>query len=142
MLRLSISVLSAVLLLGAPQLRADGLSAAELLKEVENCSLKLTGEGPPIDAEAEAMIVKVGEAVLAKGVSAHLFYVSPGKDGKPDDFGLILDATPAQVAKALPRFAKPKDVNGYLRDLEPIGDPDGTGNGQEKTLLVCRAGAA
>jgi len=142
MLRLSISILSAVLLLGATQLRAEGLSAAELLKEVENCSLKLTGEGPPIDAEAQAMIVKVGEAVLAKGVSAHLFYFSPGKDGAPDDFGLILDATPAQVTKALPRLAQPKDVNGYQRDLEPIGDPDGTGNGQEKTLFVCRANAA
>jgi len=55
MLRLSISALSAALLLGAPQLRAEGLSAAELLKEVENCSLKLTGEGPPIDAEAQAI---------------------------------------------------------------------------------------
>lgn len=117
----------------------EGLSAAQLVKEVENCSLKLTGEAPPIDSKAQAMIVKVGEAVLAKGVSAHLFYFAPGRDGSRDDFGLILDATPAQVQKALPRLAKPREVNGYRRDLEPIGNPDDSNQGGDKTLFVCRA---
>jgi len=130
------------LLVCASPAGAQGLSASELVKEVENCSLKLTGEAPPIDAEAQAMIVKVEEAALAKGVTAHLFYFAPGKDGRADDFGLILDATPAQVKKALPRYAKAREVNGYTRDLEPIGDPDGTGAGQDKTLFVCRANAS
>jgi len=121
---------------------AAGLSAAELVREVENCSLQLTGEMPPIEAEAQAMIVKVGQAVLAKGVTAHLFYFAPGRDGRKDDYGLILDAPLNEVQKALPRYAEGREVGGYWRDLEPIGDPDGSGNGQEKSLLVCRAGQA
>lgn len=139
MSRFSGYLLSVILLLGTGAVRADGLSASELLKEVENCSLKLTGEAPPIDVQAQAMIVKVTEALLAKGVTAHLFYFAPGKDGKADDFGLILDAPPAQVQKVLPRLAKARDANGYRRKLESIGDPDGSGNGQDKTLIVCRA---
>lgn len=132
-------LLSLLLLVTAASARADGLSAAELLKEVENCSLSLTGEAPPIDAQAEAMVVRVTEALVAKGITAHLFYFAPGKDGRRDDFGLILDAPLAQIRKALPRLAKPREVNGYRRDLEPIGNPDDSNEGGDKTLFVCRA---
>ncbi len=136
------SFLSLLLCAAALPATAAGLSAAELVKEVENCSLQLTGDVPPIEAEAQAMIVKVGQAVLAKGVTAHLFYFAPGRGGRKDDYGLILDAPLNTVEKALPAYAEGREVNGYWRDLEPIGDPDGSGNGQDKSLLVCRAGQA
>ncbi len=140
MVRVSVCLLFAVW--AAAPAGAAGLSAAELIKEVEHCSLRLTGDVPPIDADAQAMIVKVGEAVLAQGVTAHLFYFAPGKDGRKDDYGLILDAPADTVQKVLPEFARGREVNGYWRDLEPIGDPDGSGSGQDKSLFVCRAGQA
>jgi hypothetical protein len=118
---------------------AEGLTAKQLLPDVEKCSLKLTGNAPEIDPEAQAMVLRVEKATLAKGLTAHLFYFAPGKDGKADDFGLILDGPPALVAKALPRYAAAKRVNGYTRELRTIGDPDGTGGGEDKTLLVCTA---
>ncbi len=138
MVRVSVCLLFA--LWAAAPAGAAGLSAAELIKEVEHCSLRLTGDMPPIDENAQAMIVRVGEAVLAQGVTAHLFYFAPGKDGRKDDYGLILDAPVDTVEKALPAFAGGREVNGYWRDLEPIGDPDGSGYGQDKSLFVCRAG--
>lgn len=119
--------------------QAQGLSAGELLPDVENCTLTLAGERPPIDEDAEAMVLKVGKADVGAGVTAHLFYFAPGKDGKRDDFGLLLDAPVEVVRTKLPALAKPTKVNGYLREVSPVADPDGSGNGQGKTLLVCRA---
>jgi hypothetical protein len=133
-------VLFAVALLGATVVRGQGLSASELLSDVRDCSLTLTGERPPIDQDAEAMVLKVGKAEVGAGVTAHLFYFAPGKDGKRDDFGLLLDAPVEVVRRKLPALAKPTKVNGYLRDISAVGDPDGSGNGEGKTLLVCRAG--
>jgi hypothetical protein len=118
---------------------AQGLSAYELLLEVEKCSLTLGGEAPKFDPEAQALIVNVTSASVGPGITAHLFYFAPGKDGARDDFGLILDAEPAVVAKALPQYAQPKVTNGYRRELTAIGDPDGSGQGKGKSLLVCRA---
>jgi hypothetical protein len=102
--------------------------------------LTLGGEAPKFDPEAQAMILKVAGANVGPGITAHLFYFAPGKDGVPDDFGLILDAEPAVVAKALPQYAQSRIVNGYRRELTAIGDPDGSGEGKGKSLLVCRAG--
>jgi hypothetical protein len=119
---------------------AQGLSAKELLPDVQDCSLTLTGERPPIEQDAEAMVLKVGKAEVGAGVMAHLFYFAPGKDGRRDDFGLLLDAPVDVVRKKLPALAKPAKVNGYVREISPVGDPDGSGNGEGKTLLVCRAG--
>ncbi len=130
-------VLAPLLALAWPA-HAQGLSAYELLLEVESCSLTLGGEAPKIDPEAQALILSVTSANVGPGVTAHLFYFSPGKDGARDDFGLILDAEPAVAAKALPQFARPKVVNGYRRELTAIGDPDGSGQGKGKSLLVCR----
>lgn len=117
---------------------AQELSAYELLLEVEKCSLTLGGEAPKFDPEAQAMILKVASSNVGPGITAHLFYFAPGKDGARDDFGLILDAEPAAVAKALPQYAQPKVTNGYRRELTAIGDPDGSGQGKSKSLLVCR----
>jgi hypothetical protein len=117
---------------------AQGLSAYELLLEVEKCSLTLGGQAPKFDAEADAMILTVGKSDVGKGITAHLFYYAPGKNGARDDFGLILDAAPEAVARALPHYAQTKAANGYRRELAPIGDPDGSGGGGDKSLLVCR----
>jgi hypothetical protein len=76
---------------------------------------------------------------VGKGITAHLFYFARGKDGAADDFGLILDAPVAAVSRAFPRYTGVKALNGYRRQLQSIADPDGSGNGQEKALLVCRA---
>jgi len=133
------SSLVALALCAALPAAATGLSAKELLPDVEKCSLKLTGAPPQIDPAAQALVLPVEKTTLAKGLTSHLFYFAPGKDGKADDFGLILDASPALVAKALPRYAAARRVNGYLRALRPIGDPDGTGGGEDKTLLLCSA---
>jgi hypothetical protein len=120
---------------------AQGLSASELLPEVRDCTLTLSGERPPIEAEAEAMVLKVGKAEVGGGVTSHLFYFAPGKDGQRDDFGLLLDAPVEVVRTALPALAEPTKRNGYHRSISPIGDPDGSGNGEGKTLLACRARA-
>ena len=117
---------------------AQGLSAYELLMEVENCSLTLGGQAPKFDPEAQAMILTVAKSEVGRGITAHLFYFAPGKEGARDDFGLILDAEPAVVAKSLPQYAQTKAVNGYRRELTAIGDPDGSGEGKGKSLLVCR----
>ena len=42
------------------------------------------------------------------------------------------------MAKSLPQYAQTKTVNGYRRELTAIGDPDGSGEGKGKALLVCR----
>jgi hypothetical protein len=42
------------------------------------------------------------------------------------------------VAKALPQYAQTKAANGYRREFTAIGDPDGSGDGKGKSLLVCR----
>jgi hypothetical protein len=126
-------------LLAAFPAGAQGLSASELLPEVRKCTLTLTGERPPIDEQAEAMVLKVGAAAIGGGVTSHLFYFAPGKDGRRDDFGLLLDAPIEVVRKALPALARPADLNGYRREVAPIGDPDGSSSGAAKTLLVCRA---
>ena len=118
---------------------AQGPSAGELLPDVRNCSLTLTGERPPMDQDAEALVLKVGKADVGAGVTSHLFYFAPGKEGRRDDFGLLLDAPLEVVRKKLPALARPTKVNGYTRDVSPVGDPDGSGNGDGKTLLVCRA---
>jgi hypothetical protein len=118
---------------------AQGLSAGELLPEVEKCSLRLTGEAPPMDPDADALVLKVGKADIGGGVTSHLFYFAPGKAGQPDHFGLLLDATVNAVRQALPDLARPVQVNGYHRDLTPIADPDGSSNGDGKSLLACRA---
>jgi hypothetical protein len=120
---------------------AEGLSAGELLPDVQNCSLTLSGERPPIDEDADAMVLKVGKAEVGGGVTSHLFYFAPGKGGKPDEFGLLLDAPVEVVRNKLPALAKTTKVNGYVRDISPVGDPDDSGNGEGKTLLVCRADA-
>jgi hypothetical protein len=117
---------------------AQGLSAYELLLEVEKCSLTLGGEAPKFDPEADALILNVGKSDIGRGITAHLFYYAPGRDGARDDFGLILDATPEAVAEALPHYAQSRMTNGYRRELAPIGDPDGSGGGTGKALLVCR----
>ena len=130
-------VLTSLLALPWPT-HAQGLSAYELLLEVEKCSLTLGGEAPKIDPEAQAMILSVTSSNVGPGITAHLFYYAPGKDGARDDFGLILDAEPAVVAKALPQYAQPKVANGYRRELTAIGDPDESGQGKGKSLLVCR----
>jgi hypothetical protein len=119
---------------------AQGLSAGELLPDVRDCTLTLSGERPQIDQDAEAMVLKVGKSEVGAGVTAHLFYFAPGRDGKRDDFGLLLDAPLEVVRKKLPALAKPIQVNGYLREVSAVADPDGSGNGERKTLLVCRAG--
>ena len=116
-------------------------AAGAVTREVDPGSrptVTLGGEAPKIDPEAQAMIVKVTGANVGPGITAHLFYFAPGKDGARDDFGLILDAEPATVAKALPQYAQPKMANGYRRELTAIGDPDGSGQGKGKSLLVCR----
>ncbi len=118
---------------------AQGLNAKDLLPEVENCTLTLTGQPPDLDPEADAMVIKVGQASLGGGVTAHLFYYAPGKDGQRSTFGLILDATPEVVSNALPHYARTVAANGYRRELTSFGDPDGTSDGQGKALLVCRA---
>ena len=118
---------------------AQGLNAYELLLEVEKCSLTLSGQAPKIDPEADALILTVGKTDVGQGITAHLFYFAPGKAGARDDFGLILDAEPERVAKALPQYAQPVAANGYRRELTSIGDPDGSGEGKSKSLLVCRA---
>jgi hypothetical protein len=120
---------------------AQGLSAGELLPEVRNCTLTLSGERPPIDAEADAVVLKVGKAEVGGGVTSHLFYFAPGKNGGRDDFGLLLDAPVEVVRKALPALAKPTSLNGYHRGISPIGDPDGSSGGEGKTLLACKARA-
>lgn len=132
----------AVALCGTPVLSvlAQGLNATELLPEVEQCSLKLTGERPPMDPEADALVLKVGSGTVGAGITSHLFYFAPGKDGRPDDFGLLLDAPVEIVAKALPDYAEEQELHGYRRQLTTIGDPDGSGQGEQKSLLVCRAG--
>jgi hypothetical protein len=117
---------------------ADELNAKELLPEIEKCTLKLGGQRPDIDPDAQALIVKVGRGTVGKGITAHLFYFARGKDGRQDDFGLILDATPEAVAKVLPHYAVEKSVNGYRRQLQPIGDPDESAQGQSKSVLVCK----
>jgi hypothetical protein len=117
---------------------AQGLSAYELLLEVETCSLTLGGEAPKFDPDADAMIMTVGKSEIGKGITAHLFYYAPGRGGARDDFGLILDATPEAVAKAMPHYAQTQNANGYRRELAPIGDPDGSSGGAGKSLLVCR----
>jgi hypothetical protein len=117
---------------------AQGLNAYELLLEVEKCSLTLGGEAPKFDPEADAMILTVAKSDIGKGITAHLFYYAPGRDGARDDFGLILDATPEAVTKALPHYAQTRMANGYRRELAPIGDPDGSSGGAGKSLLVCR----
>jgi len=124
---------------GAATAAAQGLSASELLPEVRSCTLTLGGQRPPIDAGAEAMVLKVGKAEVGGGVTSHLFYFAPGKDGGRDDFGLLLDAPVEVVRQALPALAKPATLNGYHRGISPIGDPDGSSNGGGKTLLACRA---
>lgn len=122
--------------------QAQGLSAYELLMEVENCSLTLSGQAPKFDPEAEAVVLTVSSSEVGQGITAHLFYFAPGKEGARDDFGLILDAEPATVARALPQYAQSKAVNGYRRELTGIGDPDGSAKGKGKALLVCRGGRA
>lgn len=129
--------LAATLALSWPT-HAQGLSAYELLMEVERCSLTLGGQAPKFDPEAQAMILTVAKSEVGRGITAHLFYFAPGKQGGRDDFGLILDAEPAVVAKALPQYAQIETVNGYRRELTAIGDPDGSGEGKGKSLLVCR----
>jgi hypothetical protein len=121
---------------------AQGLSAYELLMEVENCSLTLGGQAPKFDPEAQAMILSVAKSDVGHGITAHLFYFAPGKAGARDDFGLILDAELAAVAEALPQYAQTRTVNGYRRELIAIGDLDGFGDGRGKALLVCRGGGA
>jgi hypothetical protein len=121
---------------------AQGLSAYEVLMEVENCSLALGGQAPKFDPEAQAMILSVAKSDVGHGITAHLFYFAPGKAGARDDFGLILDAEPGVVAQALPQYAQPKAANGYRRELTAIGDPDGSGDGKGKALLVCRDAGA
>lgn len=118
---------------------ADGLTAKELLPEVENCTLTLSGKPPQIDEAADAMVITVGAADIGAGVTSHLFYYAPNRDGRGHTFGLILDATPEVIAKSLPHYARPKTANGYRRELSGFGDPDGTSDGQGKSLLVCRA---
>jgi hypothetical protein len=120
---------------------AQGLGAGELLPEVRDCTLTLSGERPPVDAEADAMVLKVGKAEVGGGVTSHLFYFAPGKDGARDDFGLLLDAPVQVVRAALPALAQPAKLNGYHRGIYPIGDPDGSSGGEEKTLLACKARA-
>jgi len=132
---------SAALALSAPG-RAQGLSAYELLKEVEHCSLTLGGQAPKFDPDAEAVVLTVASSEVGRGITSHLFYFAPGKDGTRDDFGLILDAEPAAVARALPQYAQSRAVNGYRRELTAIGDPDGSAEGKGKALLVCRGGPA
>jgi hypothetical protein len=132
---------SAGLVLSGPG-RTQGLGAYELLKEVESCSLTLGGQAPKFDPEAEAVVLTVASSDVGHGITAHLFYFAPGKGGARDDFGLILDAEPAAVAKALPQYAQTKAVNGYRRELTAIGDPDGSADGKGKALLVCRGGRA
>ena len=129
--------LAASLTLSGPA-GAQGLNAYELLLEVENCSLTLGGQAPKLDPEAQAMILAVAKSDVGQGITAHLFYFAPGKDGARDEFGLILDAEPGAVARALPGYAQTKRANGYRRELGPIGDPDGSGAGKGKALLVCR----
>ena len=129
--------LAATLALSWPT-HAQGLSAYELLMEVERCSLTLGGQAPKFDPEAQAMILTVAKSEVGRGITAHLFYFAPGMEGARDDFGLILDAEPAVVTKALPQYAQSKAVNGYRRELTAIGDPDGSGEGKGKSLLVCR----
>jgi hypothetical protein len=133
------STLTLALLLCLPwPAGAQGLNAYELLLEVEKCSLTLGGQAPKMDPQADALILTVEKSDVGQGITAHLFYFAPGKAGARDDFGLILDAEPEQVAKALPQYAQPKAANGYQRELTPIGDPDGSGEGKGKSLLVCR----
>jgi len=132
----------AVTLAGPWPAHAQGLSAYELLMEVENCSLTLSGQAPKFDPEAQAMILSVAKSDVGHGITAHLFYFSPGKPGARDDFGLILDAELSVVAEALPQYAQAKAANGYRRELTTIGDPDGSGDGKGKALLVCRDAGA
>jgi hypothetical protein len=135
-------ILSVALALAAVTLAAaEGLSAGELLPDVQNCNLTLTGERPPMDPDAEALVLKVGKADLGGGVTSHLFYFAPGKEGRRDDFGLLLDAPLDVVREKLPALARRTKVNGYVRDVTSVGDPDGSGNGAGKTLLMCRAGS-
>ena len=60
---------------------AQGLSAYELLMEVENCSLTLGGQAPKFDPEAQAVILTVAKADVGGGITAHLFYFGPRKEG-------------------------------------------------------------
>jgi hypothetical protein len=94
-----------------------------------------------MDPDAEALVLKVGKADLGGGVTSHLFYFAPGKEGRRDDFGLLLDAPLDVVREKLPALARRTKVNGYVRDVTSVGDPDGSGNGAGKTLLMCRAGS-
>jgi len=118
---------------------AQGLTAKELLPEIENCTLTLGGQPPQVDQAADAMVITVGAADIGAGVTSHLFYYAPNRDGGGHTFGLILDATPEVIAKSLPQYARSKKANGYRRELTDFGDPDGTSDGQGKSLLVCRA---
>jgi hypothetical protein len=134
--RISVFLLGACATVAAA---AQGLSASELLLEIQNCTLTLSGERPPMDADADAMVLKVGKADIGGGVTSHLFYFAPAKDGGLDDFGLLLDAPLGVVRQALPALAKPAKLNGYHRGISSIGDPDGSSNGEGKTLLACKA---
>ncbi|HTT36626.1 MAG TPA: hypothetical protein VMH32_03015 [Burkholderiales bacterium] len=135
------SIALAACCLVAGSARAELPNFDELYRGVSECRFDLSRYTDlPMDPYAEAVLIALPNAGAVKGLLVSVFYFSPAREGRGEDYGLVFNAPLEAVADALPELAVRANVNGYLRRLSRLSDETGDRTARNKTLLHCLGG--
>jgi len=135
------SIALAACCLVAGSARAELPNFDELYRGVSECRFDLSRYTDlPMDPYAEAVLIALPNAGAVKGLLVSVFYFSPAREGRGEDYGLVFNAPLEAVADALPELAARANVNGYLRRLSRLSDETGDRTARNKTLLHCLGG--
>lgn len=122
--------------------RAELPSFENFYQGVTECSLDLARYGEALAPYHEAVVIALPSAKAVNGLLIDSFFFSPGHDGEPERYGLLINAPLEVVGKDIPELVGRRSVNGHLRDLVRMSERSREQSAARKTLLLCTGGMA
>lgn len=140
-IRRAVGALTALIVFTAGA-RAQMPSFEDFYKGVTECSLDLARYGAALPPSREALVIALPSAKAVNGLLIDSFFFSPGHEGEPERYGLLINAPFDVVGKGIPELAGERTVNGHLRALVRMSERSRDPSATRKTLLLCTGGVA